>query len=98
MPATTPGDSPQPGAPATEGPLAREALARRKRRDAAVVLPLAGVLLFVSPLLDLMVGGASLFGLPVGVLYIFGSWFALIALTARLAKPLARDGATGPGG
>jgi hypothetical protein len=76
-------------------PLARSALARRKRRDAAIVLPFACMLLFASPLLDLVAGAGSVAGVPVSVLYIFGAWFALIWITARLAGPLMRDAGEG---
>jgi hypothetical protein len=72
-------------------PLARDALARRKRRDAAAILPMVGLVAFASPLLDLFAGGGSLLGLPVGVLYIFGTWFALIVVTARLSRRLLDD-------
>lgn len=72
-------------------PLARAALERRKRRDAAMALPFAAILLFVSPLLDLAAGAGAVAGIPVGVLYIFGAWFAFIALTARLARRLTDD-------
>jgi hypothetical protein len=86
-----PADSRDPAPPGQ--PLAIEALARRKRRDAAAVLPLAGALLFVSPLLDLVAGAGAPFGIPAAVLAVFAGWFALIALTGRLARRLARDDA-----
>jgi hypothetical protein len=76
-------------------PLARDALARRKRRDAAVILPLVGLVAFASPLLDLFAGGGSFLGLPVGVLYIFVTWFALILVTARLSRRLLDDDGEG---
>jgi hypothetical protein len=84
-----PADSPE----AAGQPLARAALARRRRRDAAVVLPLAGLLVFASPLLDLLAGAGRVFGIPAPALALFLAWFALIGLIARLAHPLARDGA-----
>jgi hypothetical protein len=74
-------------------PLAIEALARRKRRDAAVVLPFAGLVLFASPLLDIVAGWGTALGLPTVVLYAFGAWFGLIGLTAWLAPRLSRDAA-----
>ena len=72
-------------------PLARGALARRKRRDAAAVLPLAGIVLLASPLIDAFADGGMIGGIPVSVIYIFGVWFGLIALTARLARGLRDD-------
>jgi hypothetical protein len=94
--------SPRPARPGEDAaapdpgqPLARLALARRKRRDAAIALPLAGVVLFVSPLLDLAAGAGRLADVPVAVIYIFGVWFALIACTARMAQRLMDDGGSG---
>ncbi len=72
-------------------PLARGALARRKRRDAAAILPLVGVVLFASPLIDAFADAGPLWGIPGSVIYVFGVWFALIALTARLARGLRDD-------
>ncbi|HLS59254.1 MAG TPA: hypothetical protein VK022_06460 [Paracoccaceae bacterium] len=72
-------------------PPASATFEHRRRRDAAAVLPFAALVLFVSPLLDLMAGADTLFGIPVGVLYIFGSWFALIAATGLLARRLGDD-------
>jgi hypothetical protein len=86
------------GAPSPEGspgdrqqPLARAALAERKRRDAARVLPAAGVLLLVSPLLDLVAGTGAVLGIPASVLYIFAVWGGLILLTVRLSRALAES-------
>jgi hypothetical protein len=76
-------------------PLARVVLARRKRRDAAIALPLAGVALFASPLLDLMANAGRVGGVPLAAIYIFGVWFALIACTGRLARRLMDDGGDG---
>ncbi len=72
-------------------PPAHATFERRRRRDAAAALPFAALVLFASPLLDLMAGGGRFLGIPVGVLYIFGTWFALIAATASLARRLSRE-------
>jgi hypothetical protein len=81
-----------PGEAAESGqPLARGALARRKRRDAAAILPLLGIVLFASPLIDAFADAGLIGGIPVSVIYVFGVWFALIALTARLARGLRED-------
>lgn len=74
-------------------PLAQEALARRKRRDGAAALPLAGALIFVSPLLDVLARAGAPFGIPAAALVVFGAWFALVALTGWLARRLTRDDA-----
>lgn len=73
-----------------DGPsLARTTLERRRRRDAAAAMPFVALVLFASPLLDLMAGGGALVGIPLGVLYVFGSWFALIAAIGFLARRLS---------
>jgi hypothetical protein len=72
-------------------PLARDALARRKRRDIALILPLLGVFLLASPVLNIFAGSGSLYGIPASLLYVFGVWFALIACTAFLARRLRDD-------
>jgi threonine/homoserine efflux transporter RhtA len=79
----------------TEQPLARAVLDRRRRRDIAIALPVAGLVLFASPLLDLMARGGSLGGIPLGALYVFGSWFGLIWATARIARRLIDDSGDG---
>ena len=72
-------------------PLARDAQARRKRRDIALILPLLGVFLLASPVLNIFAGSGSLSGIPASLLYVFGVWFALIACTALLARRLRDD-------
>jgi hypothetical protein len=76
-------------------PLARDAAARRKRRDVALVLPLLGIVLLASPFANLVADAGSLAGIPVSVLYVFGIWLALIAATARLAARLRGDDGEG---
>ncbi|HMQ92001.1 MAG TPA: hypothetical protein PKA33_10185 [Amaricoccus sp.] len=76
-------------------PLAREAAARRRRRDVALVLPLLGVVLLASPFANVVAHAGHLAGIPVGVLYVFGVWLALIAATARLAGRLRADDGEG---
>jgi hypothetical protein len=87
------GDAMGPDSPAR--PLAGEALARRKRRDVALILPLAGVFLLVSPFLDVFARAGSLLGVPVGVLYVFAVWLGLILAAAALARRLLADGEDG---
>jgi len=76
----SPSDTPEP-------PLARAVLLRRKRRDASTALLLLGAFLLASPFLDVVARTA----LPVGALYVFGAWFALIAGAARLSRGLSED-------
>jgi hypothetical protein len=70
-------------------------LARRRRRDLARVLPVAGAVLLVSPLLNVVAGGGAPFGIPAGVVYVFGVWGGLILGTGLLARRLREDGDDG---
>lgn len=72
-------------------PLARATLARRKRRDAAFLLPNLGLVLLVAPFADVFADAGRLFGIPVVVIYVFGVWFGLIAACAALARAVEDD-------
>lgn len=65
--------------------LARQSYRRRRVEDAARLLPLMGVVLFLLPL---MVGGAI--G-NVRLAFVFSSWFFLILFAMLLARHLGRD-------
>ncbi|HSF92543.1 MAG TPA: hypothetical protein VLA51_10100 [Paracoccaceae bacterium] len=71
--------------------LAGRALKRRNRQDAALLLPLFGILLFLSPLITLPGSEPALFGAPAVFSYIFGVWLVLIYLALRLARRLVHD-------
>lgn len=60
----------------------------RRARDAAILLPLGGLLLFLPPYVRLFDQPAFVFGLPLLHVYIFCVWLAGIALTALLARRL----------
>lgn len=60
-------------------------------RDAALLLPVLAVLLFLPAVLGLMSGGRLPFGLPSLLAFIFAAWLALIAASAWLARRLARS-------
>jgi hypothetical protein len=64
----------------------------QRTRDAALILPLIGAFLLMSPtalVFDLV---ETVFGIPMVVLYIFGTWFGLILIALALARRLsARD-------
>lgn len=64
--------------------------APRRWRDLALVLPALGFMLLMPPLITLPAAAGSLFGLPSGVVYVFGLWAVLIALAARMSGPLGR--------
>lgn len=83
----------KPGA--DEAPLASAALRRRKRRDLAVILPVVGTVLLVSPFLDLFAGIGRVLGAPTALVFVFGVWFGLIAVTALLARALMDDDGAG---
>lgn len=63
--------------------LARQGYRRRRLEDMARLLPLAGLALFLIPVLDARDGlGAAL------LIYVFAAWFGLIAASAWLARRL----------
>ena len=80
-------DPPQPPAPG----LAEEAVARRRRRDLAAVLPLTGLVLLASPLINTVADVGRIAGIPASVLYVFGVWLGLIVASAWLARRLFDD-------
>ena len=65
-------------------------------QDAAVVVPLAALLLFMPPFISLFAAPVSLFGVPLVVLYLFGVWAVLVLLTWWIARRLAASGDSGP--
>lgn len=70
--------------------VARDTYRARRTMDAARLLPLLGVILWLG-LLPLMRGNPTNGGSTSGsVLFLFGVWIILIALAAVLARPLSR--------
>jgi hypothetical protein len=63
-----------------------------RARDAARVLPVIGAVLFMPPLITLFVGDAAVLGVPPIVVYLFGTWLALIVCAALLAPRLRPSG------
>ncbi len=63
---------------------------RQKLRDAALLLPLLGVLLVMPPFVGLLSGPLTIFGLPAVVVYIFVIWAGLISLGIWLSGRLTR--------
>lgn len=57
--------------------------------DAARLLPMLGALLLMPPIISLFVVNASIAGVPLIVVYLFGTWVALIGGAAWLARRLA---------
>ena len=67
-------------------------MARLERtNERAFVLPIAGFLLFVPPLIGLFDGRATVAGIPLVLLYIFGGWMLLIAAARQLARRLLSE-------
>lgn len=64
--------------------------ARRRRRDAAAVLPLFGTLLLLPPFVNLFARNALLFGIPLEVVYLFGVWTALVLGALVMSRRLGR--------
>ncbi|MBP7241289.1 hypothetical protein [Amaricoccus sp.] len=90
-----PTESAPPEPEGLEPSLARAAVLRRRRRDAAVALTILAALLLVSPLVDAVAGPVRVLGLPLGAAWLYLAWFGLILATARLARGLAADDGDG---
>jgi len=64
-------------------------MARLERTsERAFVLPIAGFVLFVPPILTVFDGPQTVFGVPLVLLYLFGVWLLLIAAAQRLGRRL----------
>ena len=58
-------------------------------RDAAVLLPIVGLVLFVPPLVTLFARAQlGVAGVPLIVVYVFATWLGLIGAAAALARRL----------
>lgn len=71
------------------------ALSDAKAKDAAFILPLAGLAAFSPPALGLFAVDGRIFGAPAIVVYVFCVWAALIASALVLSRRLAGKGARG---
>ncbi len=71
--------------------LAERAFRRRRRQDAALVLPLLGIVLLITPVFGIFSKDTLIFGAPLPFIYVFGVWFFLILLARRMAGLLAKD-------
>ena len=68
--------------------LAADAAHKRKLRDGALLLPIFGAFLLISPLITVFTGATTLFGLPLIFVYIFGVWLGLVLLARAMARRL----------
>ncbi len=71
--------------------LAQRSLAARKFRDGAIVLPILGLFLFLTPIAGLFAVEGSDASVPPIFAYIYGVWFALILISAWLASRLSHE-------
>ncbi|WP_416896355.1 MAG: hypothetical protein ACMVY4_12495 [Minwuia sp.] len=62
---------------------------RQKLRDAALLLPLMGLLLLMPPFVGLFRRSGEIAGVPSLVVYIFAVWAVLIGLGLLLSRKLA---------
>jgi hypothetical protein len=77
---------------------ADQPLRHRKARDRAAILTLVGAALFLPPVASVFRVDASIAGIPLLVVCIFGVWAALIAGAAVLAPRLGEaEAAEDPG-
>jgi len=68
--------------------LASSAARKRKLHDSALLLPVFGAFLLVSPLITVFTGPITVFGLPLIFVYIFGVWLGLVLLARAMARRL----------
>lgn len=68
--------------------LASNAARGRKLRDGALLLPLFGAFLLVSPLITVFSGITTVFGLPLIFVYVFGVWLGLVLVARAMARRL----------
>ena len=70
--------------------LAARAQRLRKLRDGALLLPVLGIFLFLTPILGLFAGSSDS-AIPAIFVYVYGVWLMLIGLSAWLSRRLARE-------
>ena len=63
-----------------------------KFRDAAFLLPIAGLFMLLPPVIDLFTVETHLFGIPLIVAYVFGLWSALIFIAFWFSRKLKDPG------
>lgn len=68
--------------------LASGATRKHKLREGALLLPLFGAFLLVSPLITVFTGVTTVFGLPLIFVYIFGVWLGLVLIARAMARRL----------
>jgi hypothetical protein len=76
---------------------ADQSLSRRKARDRAMILPLAGLILLTPPVAEIFHLDAKISGVPFTLVYVFAVWALLIAGAAALARRLRAGEETSAG-
>lgn len=68
-----------------------------KIRDSIVALTVIGTWLMMPPMLEVFQGPPAIFGMPMIVVYLFGTWLVLIVTTALVVRRIARfEGQSAP--
>jgi len=62
-----------------------------RARDAALVLPIAGLVLIAPPAINLFLADVTVFGAPLIGVYLFAVWALLILGAQRLSRRLGED-------
>jgi hypothetical protein len=68
-----------------------DAFRSHRARDAALVLPLVGLVLIAPPVASFFVADVTLFGAPLIGVYLFVVWGTLIVCAQRLSRRLRED-------
>lgn len=72
--------------PATN--LAHRSYRSRRLRDAALFLPILGIVLYTTPVLRVFTADVTAFGIPLAFVFVYGGWAVLIILGRALAQRL----------
>mgnify|MGYP000020278090 CR=1 FL=1 len=62
----------------------------RKSREAAILLPLLGLLLITPPFVEIFAADVTLFGVPLLAAYLFAIWAGMIICAFLLSRTLSR--------
>lgn len=73
-------------------------MSAQKARDAILAVTVSGALLLLPPILPFFDRNASVLGMPLIVVYVFGVWIALIVAAWALSRRLPALPPAGPAG
>lgn len=71
--------------------LANRSLRSRRVRDMSAFLPIAGIFVFMTPIMRVFSVEFSALGVPVPFLFLFGCWIGLIFLSWRLSLKISQE-------